>query len=141
VTLSAAIHHASNILREKAFGRRQYARMSGDLELRNAGSASLRSGNEVTLGSVASGSPWMDHGRLQGMAAGPEETGYYEPPTVTWSYATHAAIVEVDVEIGRTFIENTPSCMTAVWWHPRWSRANPRRHRPGIGRRARGVRL
>src|SRR6185437_5757144 len=40
-----------------------------------------------------------------GMPAGLEETYYYEPPTVTWSYATHAAIVDVDVKVGRIKIE------------------------------------
>ena len=39
------------------------------------------------------------------MPAGLEETYYYEPPTVTWSYATHAAIVDVDVKVGRIKIE------------------------------------
>ena len=32
-------------------------------------------------------------------------TFYFEPPTVTWAYAAHAAIVEVDVETGRVAIE------------------------------------
>ena len=39
------------------------------------------------------------------MQAGLEETYYYEPPTVTWSYASHAAIVEVDIRTGRLDIE------------------------------------
>jgi len=55
-------------------------------------------GNEVTLASVAKAArPGWDHGRPDGMSAGLEETYYYEPPTVTWSYASHAAIVEVDI--------------------------------------------
>ncbi len=29
----------------------------------------------------------------------------FEPPTVTWAYATHAAIVEVDIDLGRVRIE------------------------------------
>ena len=40
-----------------------------------------------------------------GVEAGLEETYYWEPPTVTWSYAAHAAIVEVDPETGRVKIE------------------------------------
>ena len=40
-----------------------------------------------------------------GLSAGLEETYYYEPPTVTWSYASHAAIVEVDIKTGRLTIE------------------------------------
>ena len=43
--------------------------------------------------------------RPAGIDATLEETYYYEPPTVTWSYATHAAIVEVDVETGGVTIE------------------------------------
>jgi len=37
--------------------------------------------------------------------AGIGETCYWEPPTVTWSYAAHVAIVEVDPEIGRVKID------------------------------------
>ena len=60
-------------------------------------------GNEVPLGKVAKAArPGWDHGRPQGIDAGLEETYYYEPPTVTWSYAVHAAIVEVDVGTGRS---------------------------------------
>src|SRR5580704_10618960 len=36
--------------------------------------------------------------------AGLEETFYWQPPTVTWSYAVHVAIVEVDRETGRVKI-------------------------------------
>ena len=39
------------------------------------------------------------------MTAGLEETAYFEPPTVTWAYATHAAIVEIDAALGRLEIE------------------------------------
>jgi carbon-monoxide dehydrogenase large subunit len=37
--------------------------------------------------------------------AGLEETFYWQPPTVTWSYAVHVAIVEVDGDTGRTRVE------------------------------------
>jgi aerobic carbon-monoxide dehydrogenase large subunit len=109
VTLSAAIHHASAILREKAFAiaANMLECAPGDLELRKGRIGVVGvPGNEVTLGSVAKAArPGWDHGRPQGMAAGLEETYYYEPTTVTWSYATHAAIVEVDVNVGRILIE------------------------------------
>ena len=49
--------------------------------------------------------PGWDHGRPQGVEAGLEETYYWEPSTVTWSYAAHVAIVEVDRELGRVKIE------------------------------------
>jgi carbon-monoxide dehydrogenase large subunit len=34
------------------------------------------------------------------MSAGLEVTEYFEPPTVTWAYASHAALVEIDVATG-----------------------------------------
>jgi carbon-monoxide dehydrogenase large subunit len=109
VALSAAIHHASDILREKAFAIAAHMLecAPGDLELRNGtiGVVGIPS-NEVTLSSVAKAArPGWDHGRPQNMSAGLEETYYYEPPTVTWSYASHAAIVEVDIKTGRLTIE------------------------------------
>ena len=39
------------------------------------------------------------------MDAGLEATAYFEPPTVTWTYATNAAIVEIDPETGEVAIE------------------------------------
>ena len=60
-----------------------------------------------TLAKVAQAArPGWDHGRPAGLDAGLEETYYFEPPTVTWSYAAHAAVVEVDAETGRVRIEN-----------------------------------
>ena len=109
VTLSSAIHYASEILREKAFAiaANMLECAPGDLELRNGTIGVVGvPGNEVTLASVAKAArPGWDHGRPQGMQAGLEETYYYEPPTVTWSYASHAAIVEVDIRTGRLDIE------------------------------------
>ena len=109
VTLSAAIHHASKPLREKVFAIAANILECApeDLELRN-GSVGIVGvpGNEVTLASVAKASrPGWDNARPPGMPAGLEETYYYEPPTVTWSYGTHAAIVDVDVKIGRINIQ------------------------------------
>jgi len=109
VTLSAAIHHASAPLREKVFAiaAKMLECAPEDLELRHGcvGIVGVP-GNEVTLASVAKASrPGWDNGRPPGMPAGLEETYYYEPPTVTWSYATHAAIVDVDVKVGRIKIE------------------------------------
>ena len=43
--------------------------------------------------------------RPEGVSAGLEETAYFEPPTVTWAYAVHAALIEVDAELGRIEIE------------------------------------
>ena len=44
--------------------------------------------------------PGWDHRRPEGIDAGLEESFYWEPPTVTWSNATHIAVVEVDIDYG-----------------------------------------
>jgi carbon-monoxide dehydrogenase large subunit len=63
-------------------------------------------GAHVSLAAVARAArPGWDHGRPPGIDAGLEETYYYEPPTVTWSYAAHVAAVDVDIELGRVNIE------------------------------------
>lgn len=109
VTLSAAIHYASERLREKVFAiaANMLECAPEDLELRNSSVGIVGvPGSQVTLASIAKASrPGWDHARPPGMPAGLEETYYYEPPTVTWSYAMHAAIVDVDVKIGRIKID------------------------------------
>jgi aerobic carbon-monoxide dehydrogenase large subunit len=109
VTVSAAIHYASEQLREKVFAIAANVLECSpeDLELRNGGVGIVGvPGCQVTLASIAKASrPGWDHARPPGMPAGLEETYYYEPPTVTWSYAMHAAIVDVDVKLGRIKIE------------------------------------
>jgi carbon-monoxide dehydrogenase large subunit len=109
VNVSAAIRQASDKLREKAFAIAGHLLecAAADLELRNGavGVAGVP-GAQVSLAQLAHASrPGWDHRRPSGVDAGLEETHYYEPPTVTWAYATHAAIVEVDVETGRVKIE------------------------------------
>jgi len=110
VTLSAAIHGASEKLRTKVFAIAANLLECGvgDLELRNGRVGIVGvPGAEVTLARVAQASrPGWDHGRPAGLDAGLEETYYFEPPTVTWSYAVHAAVVEVDAETGNVRIEN-----------------------------------
>src|SRR6266571_2741725 len=109
VTASAAMHHASERLREKVFaiGANLLECAATDLELRNGGVGIVGvPGVSVTLAQIAQAArPGWDHGRPQGVEGGLEVTYYFEPPTVTWSYATHAAIVEVDIELGRVSIE------------------------------------
>lgn len=109
VTLSSAIHYASEILREKVFAiaANMLECAPGDLELRN-GSVGVVGvpGNELTLARIARAArPGWDHARPQGMSAGLEETYYWEPPTVTWAYGAHAAVVEADIKTGRLTIE------------------------------------
>ncbi len=110
VTLSAAIHGASEKLRTKVFAiaANLLECGAGDLELRNGRVGIVGvPGAEVTLAKVAQASrPGWDHGRPAGIEAGLEETYYFEPPTVTWSYAAHAAVVEVDPETGHVRVEN-----------------------------------
>ena len=109
VNLSGAIHYASERLREKVFaiGANILECAPTDLELRRGGVGILGvPGAEVSLAKIAQASkPGWDHRRPPGMDAGLEETFYFEPPTVTWSYAVHAAIVEVDTETGGVTIE------------------------------------
>jgi aerobic carbon-monoxide dehydrogenase large subunit len=109
VTLSAAIHGASERLRRKVFtiAANVLECAASDLELRQGGVGIVGvPGAELSLAKVAQAArPGWDHGRPAGIDAGLEETFYYEPATVTWSYAVHAAIVDVDVEVGRVKIE------------------------------------
>ncbi len=109
VTVSAAIHHASKKLREKMFviAGHKLECATADLELRDGkiGVAGVP-GAELTFAEIAHAArPGWDNGRPAGVEAGLQETYYFEPPTVTWAYAAHAAIVEVDIETGRTAIE------------------------------------
>ncbi len=109
VTLSSAIHGASERLRAKVFAIAANVLECAvtDLELRQGGVGIVGvPGAEVSLAKIAQAArPGWDHSRPAGVDAGLEETYYYEPPTVTWSYAVHAAIVDVDVEVGRVKVE------------------------------------
>jgi carbon-monoxide dehydrogenase large subunit len=110
VTLSAAIHGATEKLRTKVFAiaANLLECAAGDLELRQGGVGIVGvPGSEVSLAKVAQAArPGWDSGRPPGVDAGLEETYYFEPPTVTWSYAAHAAVVDVDPELGRVKIED-----------------------------------
>ncbi|MBK8064997.1 MAG: xanthine dehydrogenase family protein [Betaproteobacteria bacterium] len=109
VTVTGAIHHASKRLRDKVFdiAAHKLECAVADLELRdgNVGVVGVP-GAQLTLAQIAAASrPGWDSGRPPGMDAGLQETFYFEPSTVTWAYATHAAVVEVDIETGRLQIE------------------------------------
>jgi carbon-monoxide dehydrogenase large subunit len=109
VNLSAAIHHASERLRAKVFAiaGNMMECAPADLELRRGKVGVVGApGLEVTLAAVAQAArPGWDHRRPAGVDAGLEETFYWEPPTVTWSNATHLALVEVDIVSGSIAIE------------------------------------
>ena len=105
VTLSAAIHHASERLREKAFAiaANLLECAPADLELRDGGVGVVGvPGMAVQLAQGgAGGAPGLgSRPPRRGSMPGLEDTYYWEPPTVTWSYAAHAAIVEVDIGTG-----------------------------------------
>ena len=110
VTLSAAIHGASERLRTKVFAiaANVLECAAVDLELRDGGVGIVGvPGAELSLAKVAQAArPGWDHGRPAGVDAGLEETYYFEPPTVTWSYAVHAAVIDVDIELGSVRIEH-----------------------------------
>jgi carbon-monoxide dehydrogenase large subunit len=64
-------------------------------------------GAQVSLAKVAQAArPGWENTRPPEVEAGLEEICYWQPETVTWSYAVHVAIVEVDRETGRVGIEN-----------------------------------
>jgi carbon-monoxide dehydrogenase large subunit len=110
VTLSAAMHHASERLRHKVFAiaGNLLECAEADLELRAGGVGVVGvPGAMVSLARIAQAArPAWENERPPGVDAGLEETFYWQPPTVTWSYAVHAAIVEVDRQTGRIAIEN-----------------------------------
>ena len=110
VTLSAAMHHASERLRNKVFAiaANILECAEADLELRDGGVGIVGvPGGTLSLARIAAAArPGWENERPPGIDAGLEETFYWQPPTVTWSYAVHAAIVEVDVETGRTRIDD-----------------------------------
>jgi aerobic carbon-monoxide dehydrogenase large subunit len=110
VTLSAAMHHASERLRHKVFAIacNLLECAEADLELRVGGVGVVGvPGAMVSLARIAQAArPAWENERPPGVDAGLEETFYWQPPTVTWSYAAHVAIVEVDPETGRIAVEN-----------------------------------
>ena len=109
VTASAAMHYASEPLRDKAFGVAAHLLecSTQDLELRGGGIGIVGiPGATVSLAQVAHAArPGWDNSRPEGMDAGLECTHYFEPSTVTWAYAAHAAIVAVDIKTGKIGIE------------------------------------
>jgi carbon-monoxide dehydrogenase large subunit len=109
VTVSAAMHHASERLRHKVFAiaANLLECAEADLELRDGGVGVVGApGAMVSLARIAQAArPGWENERPPGIDAGLEETFYWQPPTVTWSYAVHVAIVEVDRETGRVGIE------------------------------------
>ncbi|HUC73186.1 MAG TPA: xanthine dehydrogenase family protein molybdopterin-binding subunit, partial [Stellaceae bacterium] len=111
VTASAAMHTASGRLRDKVFAIAAHLLecAPADLELRPGGGVGIVGvpGAQVSLAQIAQAArPGWEVTRPPGVEAGLEETAYWQPETVTWSYAVHVAIIEVDRETGRVAIDN-----------------------------------
>lgn len=107
VTSSAAIEKASQVLLKKVFaivGNVLECAVE-DLELRDGGVAIKGSDRRLSFKEIArAGQPGWDNKRPAGMSGGLEATEYFEPSSVTWAYATHAVIVEVDAQTGKVSI-------------------------------------
>ena len=114
VTASAAMHVASERLRGKVFSIAAHLLecAPADLELRPvAGGGGVGvvgvPGAQVSLAKVAQAArPGWEITRPPEVEAGLEETCYWQPETVTWSNAVHAAIVEVDPDTGRVSVDD-----------------------------------
>ena len=110
VTLSAALFHASERLRDKVFAiaANILECAPADLELRPGGVGIVGVPDKtLTLSRIARAAmPGWTNDRPPGVDAGLEETFYWQPPTVTWSYAVHAVVVEVDAETGRVRLDD-----------------------------------
>lgn len=109
VLVSAAINEASERVKEKALAiaGNMLECDAKDLEWRD-GCVGIKGVPDrmLTLRQLAhAAGPQWDHGRPAGVEAGLEATFYYEAPTVTWAYATHAAVVEVEPGTGEVRIE------------------------------------
>ncbi|MFP6688212.1 MAG: xanthine dehydrogenase family protein molybdopterin-binding subunit, partial [Alphaproteobacteria bacterium] len=109
VTASAAIIMASDKVKEKviALAAHLLETPETDLEFRE-GTVGVKGVPNMALSLreiAAAGQPGWDGRRPEGMEGGLEATAYFEPPTVTWTYATNAVIVEIDPETGEVSIE------------------------------------
>jgi carbon-monoxide dehydrogenase large subunit len=109
VTASMAIEGASEQVKQKvmAVAAELLEASVEDLQFHDGGvcvtgAADLR----VSLADVARAAmPGWQHRRPQNVQAGLQASSYYEPSTVTWSYAANAAIVEVEPHTGQVLIE------------------------------------
>jgi carbon-monoxide dehydrogenase large subunit len=110
VTVTGAMHGASMRLRQKVFAiaGNMLECAVADLELRDGGVGIVGvPGAHLSLARIARAAmPGWENVRPPGVDAGLEETFYWQPPTVTWTYGVHAAIVEVDPGTGRVRIDD-----------------------------------
>ena len=109
VVVSAAIHEATQRVQKKALtlaanvlecSQEDLEWWKGQVRVKGSPEKSL------TLKELAmAAKPGWDHGRPKGMDPVLEATYYYEPSSVTWAYATHAAVLEVQTDTGELKIE------------------------------------
>jgi len=107
VVSSSAIRKASAVLRQKVLevGAHLLECDVGDVELRDGGVAVKGIPHVVSLKEIALAAHPGSKRRPPGVSGGLEVTEYFEPPTVTWAYGTHAAVVEVVADTGEIRIE------------------------------------
>ena len=109
VASGMSIEMASDKVKERVFAVAAHLLETGeeDLELRG-GSVGVKGVPDLSLTfkeiAAAAAPGWMSR-RPEGSEAGLEATSYYEPPTVTWSYAANAAVIEIERDTGRVMIE------------------------------------
>ena len=103
VVSSAAIRLSSKVLRRKVFAIAAYILKQDpeELVLRDGRVFNPRKSNvSLSLREIAAAAmPGPNEMRPSGLNGGLEVTEYFEPPTVTWAYATHAALVEIDPQL------------------------------------------
>lgn len=124
VNSSSAIRRASSVLRQKVFAIAAHIleESADSLELRDGLVFGKRRPNlSLSLKDIAAASmPGWDNNRPANVTGGLEVTEYFEPPTVTWAYATHATLVEIDT---RTF---APKILRYVVAHDAGVLINPK---------------
>ncbi len=103
VVSSSAIRKASRVLQKKVFAIAAHILEQDidDLVLRDGHVFNPRKSNiSLSLKEIAAAAtPGPTDMRPAGMNGGLEVTEYFEPATVTWAYATHAALVEIDAQL------------------------------------------
>ncbi|MGE0747466.1 MAG: xanthine dehydrogenase family protein molybdopterin-binding subunit [Rhodospirillales bacterium] len=109
VTGSSAVIQAGEKVQDKvlAIAGNMMETPVADLEFRDGGVGVKGVPDmKLSLKQIAQAAkPGWDNQRPAGVEAGLEANAYYEPPTVTWAYASNAAIVEIDPATGRIRIE------------------------------------
>jgi carbon-monoxide dehydrogenase large subunit len=105
---SGATSQASRTIREKIFRIAAHLLEAApeDIELRGGGRVGVKGVPDrgVTLREIAHTAHFHLAGLPEGETPGLETTGRYDPPFASFSNATHACVVEVDVETGQVHI-------------------------------------